>query len=883
MKFSWLFVFSCLLVACGGQKPAAVAPPAPPQLTVDGNARLSDTVVPTAYRLDLTIDPAQERFAGQAEIDVELAEATQGIILHAQDLEITAATLEIGETTLPVDLQPGENNGLGLAFAMPVGPGSGRLTFTYSAPLDEVATGLYRVQDGDAWYAFTQFQPLEARQAFPSFDEPKFKTPFTITLRVPSGQLALTNTPETGRTTEGELDVFTFAPSKPLPTYLVAMAVGPLEVLDGGELDGVPFRLVATKGKAALGKFMLENTGVVLRHLTEYFGQPYPYEKLDVVAVPNFAAGAMENVGLVTFRETLLLLDPRGASVDEKRSAMSVMAHELAHMWFGNLVTLDWWTDLWLNEGFATWMAAKVLSDVMAELESDIDRVNSRGWIIGADSRGSAQAMRQTIESGGDVYNAFSAISYGKGAAVLDLFEAWMGEDATREGVRAYLQANAHGTGTMEELLAAFDAASGKPVSEAMATFLVQPGAPLLSVALTCAEGQPPSLTVEQSRYVPAGGEASQTGPWQVPMCVQWPEGRERKTHCALASGASSTIELPAAGCPAWYYPNAGEAGYYRWKTEDANLEKLLDPKVFASLSIAARVEIFSNLSALSQAEVIDAARYFAMVRRVAGEAHRTLARQAIGALYGAEDALTEEQRPAFQKAASALLRPHLKRVGMDPREGEDVELSMLRPTVIEAAAFLAQDPAVTKWARGRADQFVKQMDSVDAATARVALPIAAWNADASLWLSYKLAVDSAPTPAARVAAIRGLGSFRDEKLLKKSLDLFFTPQVRSQDMWALIGPSFDTDATYAVTWAWFQANYDRIVAKLGEQAIPRLTSLGSGFCDAAGRAQVEAFFTDPAHRRPGIERNLASTLEGIDQCVRRRAYLRDGLGTLLR
>ncbi len=882
MKIRMLTVLCCSLAACGGKQRVEVAAPTAPALSVDGNARLSDNVVPTAYRLALDIDPSKETFLGTTEIDITVKAQTPGIIVHAEDLKMSNAVLVTGDVEVPAELQPGENNGLGLSFLAPVAPGKHTLKFTYTAGLDEVPTGLYRVNEADAWYAFTQFEPLEARQAFPSFDEPKFKTPFDVTIRVPAGQLAFANTPEVSRETVGDRDVFTFATSKPLPTYLVAFAVGPLDVLDGGDIDGTPFRLIATKGNAALGQFMVDNTPILLRTLTEYFGQPYPYEKLDVVAVPNFSAGAMENVGLVTFRETLLLLDPKNMSVQEKRSAMSVMAHELAHMWFGNLVTLPWWEDIWLNEGFATWMAARVLAQVMPELESRVDNVDSVGWVIGADSRAQARPIRQKIAHGGDIYNAFGAIAYGKGAAVLRLFEAWLGEDVFRDGVRAYLAKHQHGTGTTESLLESLGEVSDKPVARAMGSFLDQPGAPLLTISKACT-GDKTTLSVEQSRYLPAGSEADQTGPWEVPVCVAWPDGRETKSHCTLVSGKTATIELPATKCPDWYYPNAGQVGYYRWSTEDANLAKLMDGRAFAGFDTQTKVEIFSNVEALSRAEVIGADRYLAMLVKMSGESHRTLVREAIRGLYGIDKAVPADKRAAFQRVAAKLLKPHLSRLGFEPTAGEAVDRSLLRPTVVEAAAFLTQDAAITTWATATTERFSKQMDSVPVETVRLALPLAAWNAEASLWLSYKLIVDSAPTPAIRVAAINGLGSFREPQLLKRSLDMFFTTSIRSQDMWSLIGPSFERDETFAITWAWFKENFEQIVEKIGNKSVPRLPSVGSGFCTPEGRKEVADFFAEPGRQKPGQDQNLANTLEGIDQCMRRRAYLAGGLDSILK
>lgn len=875
----------CVFAACGGkQKTAPPPPPKPKPVQIDGNRRLPETVTPKAYRLDLTIDPAKQTFAGTVEIDVDVAEATHVIYLHGEELDVSAARFVRGEKTLNPEARLGDNGGMALVFAPDLEAGKGTIEVDYEAPLDEVPTGLYRVKDGENWYAFTQFEPLEARQAFPAFDEPKFKTPYTTTIRVPKGQIAVTNTPEQGKETEGEFDVYTFAKSKPLPTYLVAFAVGDLDVVEApaDAIEGVPLRLVATKGKGELGEYMLKRTPAILEYLSGYFGSEYPYEKLDIVAVPNFSAGAMENVGLVTFRERLLLLDNETASIGARRSAMSVMAHELAHMWFGNMVTLPWWEDLWLNEAFATWMAHKTLVDTVPALGADIDAINSVNWVIKADSRAQSRQIRQPIDNGGDVYNAFDAITYGKGAAVLRMFEAWLGPEEMQKGIQAYLSKHKHGTGTTDSLLAELDDATGKPATEAMSTFLDQPGAPLLDVALDC-ESEKPTLAVSQSRYLPAGSDAPSTGPWEVPFCIGYPDGRETATYCDLLDAKEKSFELPVEKCPRWVYPNAAQAGYYRWNLSEEALDDLLGRRPFRRYhDDATKVEILTDLEALSRAEELSPQAWFSALEKFEREEQRNIVDQVVGALWGVERVVPEEDAKKFQRKSRGILRRHMRRVGYEPSKKESVSDALLRPALLQASADLAEDPRAIKTAKKTTTAFLEDMKSVRSDMAGASLPITAWDGDASLWLSYKLAVGNAPTPAARGTAISGLGSFRNPELLDKSLALFLDDTLRAQDMWTLIGPSFSTDETFAVTWQWFTENYEAIVEKIGHKAIPRLPRIGRGFCSEEGKQKVEAFFAEPERRRPGIERNLANTVESIDQCIRRRAYYVKGLDAFL-
>ena len=871
------------LAACGGKQKVADEPPPPKPVQIDGHERLGEEVTPKKYTLDLTIDPAKDTFSGKAVIDVEVAATTHVIYLHGEELTVKSAKFVRRDESFPAEARAGENGGLALVFAPDLAAGPGKIEIEYEAPLDEVPTGLYKVKESTGSYAFTQFEPLEARQAFPSFDEPRFKTPYQVTMRVPTGQLALTNTPETSRKTEGEWDVFEFSESKPLPTYLVAFAVGDFDVVEApaDAIPNVPLRLIATKGKGALGQWMLDKTPILLQQLSEYFGAPYPFQKLDIVAVPNFSAGAMENVGLVTFRETLLLIDPETASVSERRSAMSVMTHELAHMWFGNYVTLPWWDELWLNEAFATWMAHRVITNILPELEGDVDAIVGARWIMSADSKTQSRSIRQPIAHGGDVYNAFDGITYGKGAAVLRMFEAWVAPDSFKAAVRNYMKANAYGTGTTTELLAELDKAAQKPVGEAMSTFLDQPGAPLLNMSLNCEGGV--KLSVAQSRYLPAQSQAPKTGPWKVPFCVAYPEGSETKTFCELLDTEQKDFDLATNKCPAWVYPNAGQIGYYRWNLPAEDYAKLLDRRALRKFDDATKVEIFANTQALADAEAVTAEQWFDTVEAMADEKHRVIVRQVVGALYQVEPLVKDEAlRKKFVRLAAKVLKPHMRRVGYTPKDREDVDVALLRPTLVSAAAFLADDDRARKAAQEATKQFLENAKSVRSDMVKTALPISAWSGDASLWLSYQMSLSSPPTPAARVAVISGLGSFADKELLQKSLSLFLDGTLLAQDMWTLIGPTFDREETFLVTWDWFTKNFDAIVEKVGHKAIPRLPGVGGGFCDENGKKSVSEFFADPKRQRPGTERNLANTLESIDQCIRRRKYLEAGLASFL-
>jgi alanyl aminopeptidase len=884
---AWILALGLGVTACGGSQEKVddkLVTLRHDAQNVDGQLRLSSQATPKHYELDVTIDPTKDTFSGVVRIDIDIAAPLQILTLHGQEFTIENVVLVTGvNKEVGGEAVLGQNGGMAIILNEQVAAGPATLVIRYSAPFKEGLNGLYRTKDGDNWYAFTQFEPLEARRAFPGFDEPRFKTTYRTTMRVPKGMIAATNTRLSDVTEEGGMSVHRFAVSKPMPTYLVAFAVGDFDVVpaEADAIEGVELRLLTTKGKGELGQYMLKRTPAVAQYLADYFAMPFPYDKLDIVAVPNFGAGAMENIGLVTFRDSLLLLDSETASLGQRRAALSVMIHELAHMWFGNLVTMPWWDDLWLNESFATWMASKGLVDMAPQLESGIDSVSGKGGIMTQDSRVEARSIRNPIENSGDVYNAFDGITYGKGANVLKMFEAWVGPEALREGIRAYVKNHAHGSATTEDLLSALDAASGKPVGTAMKTFLDQPGTPSLHVQLVCEDKQKPVLSVSQKRWKPAGSAAAEAQPWQVPACFRYQDGSKSAVHCELVTAPTQAIELPATKCPKWVYPNANESGYYRWTMSPEAVQDLAT-KNRAQLSLEERVGLQNNIGAMFTAEQLLPNVYLQSMAEFAKEPNRTLFMNSVYAMEGAGRFVPEALKPKWQKKMAGLTGPRLKKVGYQVKAKEPNENGLMRASLIGSHWELSADAKTRDDAAKITATFLKDMKTVPGDIASAVLSVTAKQGSADLWLSYKMALEQAPNPAARNAVIRGLGSFMDADLQRKSLALFLDGSVRAQDMWSLIGPSFDDDATFAVTWDWFTKNYPKIVEILGEKSAIRLPNVGSGFCSEEGKKQVQDFFAS-VPQMDGQQRNLANTIEGIEQCTRRKTYIHSAFETFLK
>ncbi len=430
---------------------------------------LAHVVVPIRYRLSFVIDPAKRGFVGHDEIDVTFAKPRRMLFLHGLDLDVHGVLVRLPSgKTIPAHYDQVDRSGVArLLFVDEVPSGPATLIFDYEAPFGQALDGLYKVVDRGVPYVFTQFELIAARAAFPSFDEPGFKTPFDVTVTAPAADSVIANSEETSvATLPGGLKRVVFAATKPLPTYLVALAIGPLDIVDGGYIapdkvrsHPIHLRGVTSKGNGPRIRLALTMTPKLVIALENYFGVAYPFSKLDMLAVPDFAAGAMENAGAITFRERLLLFDAN-APLEQKRGSLLVQAHELTHQWFGDLVTPKWWDDTWLNESFANWMGHKAAAAVMPQWQIDTETLRAGFDVMHTDELPSARQIHQPVHTPDDIDNAFDGITYNKGASVLTMFENYVGEDAWRAGIHAYLTKFAGGNATAKDFVSTISSAS---------------------------------------------------------------------------------------------------------------------------------------------------------------------------------------------------------------------------------------------------------------------------------------------------------------------------------------------------------------------------------------------------------------------------------------
>jgi aminopeptidase N len=847
---------------------ALVDAPAPRE---DG--RLPGTAIPRHYALDLNVDPRKDRFEGEVTIDVDLPAPTSHVVLHAHDLAVHDVMVTSGSAAVSGTAEVREAKGgvaaeeLVLSFPQALPAGRAVLSITYDAPFDASLSGLYRVKDGERWYAFTQFESTAARRAFPCFDEPGFKVPFDLAITTPKGMIAVANTPETSRAEAGGSDHFVFATSPPLPSYLVAFAVGDFDVREGVKTP-VPIRLIAVKGKGAQGDLALDAAAGLVKYLGDYFGRSYPFAKLDVVAVPEFAAGAMENPGLVTFRDEILLSDPQRAGVVAQRRMGVVVAHELAHIWFGDLVTMKWWNDVWLNEGFATWMETKAANAWRRDDAESLNAIDATVRAMDTDALPSSRAVRQPVASTSEIEETFDEISYEKGAAVLRMIERWIGPAAMQKGVRDYLDAHAWQSAEAADLLGALDRASGRDVSGLAATFLDRPGVPTVSVTPSCDAGAL-TLALEQSAWHPLGVAPRGTdgAPWRVPVCAR----AGASETCTLLEGAHSTVT--AGKCAPWVLPNAGELGYFRASLPEASLRAVV--RSAGQLDAASRMGLIADAWAQTRAGELGPD---ALLSVLAGFDHETdghVESEIVRTLYGVEHTLVEaSDRAGFRAYVTARLGGAKRRLGWDPKPGESADDTMLRRIVLGAMGDLARDPATLREAEVVAARWLRDPSAVDPDVAAVAVPIASIRAGAPRLDELRAAAARARTPGDRLTALRAMGMFEDKAILERAWGLALTDEIRQQDVgYVLEGVESPQRHTRRVPFAWVATHWDALRKKAALGYEEALVEPLRRACRDEDIAEEMAFFEPRAKELQGAMRPLAENADRARACSAQRAH----------
>jgi len=863
--------------------PLAQGAPPDPQPAL----RLPDDARPTSQALSLTIDPAQPRFSGVAAIALQLDRPRSTLWLHGRGLHVTEAHVDLQGARLPVTYEQVTDNGL-VRVTLPCQvSGRALLSIAWDAPFNEQLSGLYVAREKGVPYAFTQFEAIDARRAFPSFDEPAFKIPWDLELTVPAKDVAVANSAVADeRPADHGMRSVRFNTTPALPTYLLAFAVGPFDVvsmppLPPNELRArpLPVRGIAPQGRGPELRFALEVSAALLPRLEAWFGIGYPYEKLDHIAVPDFTYGAMENAGAITYRESALLFQPGVAGPQAEAVIATIMAHEMAHQWFGDLVTLRWWTDAWLNESFATWMEAKIVEEWRPELRAALGQLASVQAAMRSDATATARAVRRPVEDEDSIWNQFDGLTYDKGAGLLSMVESWIGPDDFRAGIHAYLQSHANSGGSSDDLFAALGAASKRDVAGPLRTFLEQPGVPRVKARVTC-QNKKVRVLLEQSRALPAGAavsEAARGERWQIPLCVRASVLGELVNVCTLLRDEKGELEIQRTHCPEWVMPNAGGLGYYQFALGPFDLEALL--KNHARLSAAERISLAANLeSAYEQSAMgaADAARALEPLARdrEPGASHALMALLEDAHQRAADPAL----RPALEAYARRAYAPLAQKLGWAEQKGEDAATRAQRKEVLEFLAQTARDPAVRAegkqlglaYARPDGDSFDSSAVAPD--LSEIALSIAVQESGPELRKKLLARLAASDVAAIRRRIVGALGSLRDPAATPGLLQLSLDGSLHKNERLTLPLSQLAHVETRAAALTWLSAHWDALVAAIpADSGSTLVRAVAESSCDKASLAAAESFLAPRAGKISAAALELQQGLESARLCVARR------------
>ena len=827
--------------------------------------RLPRTAIPTHYDLKFTVDIPRARFDGAETIRIEVPSATPRIVLNATDIDFRGTIIRAGGAAqkATVTLNAAEQTAT-LTVAKPIPAGAAEINITYAGRLNDKLRGFYLSKTEARDYAVTQFESTDARRAFPGFDEPTYKATFSVTLVIDQSDVAISNGRVTSDTPGPGPNQHTvvFSETPKMSTYLVAMAVGDFECLSGAA-DAVPIRICATPGKKELGAIALESAEHILMFYDRYYATKYPFGKLDVLAVPDFAAGAMENTAAIFYREEDLLAASDSASVGTRKTIASVLAHEMAHQWFGDLVTMEWWDDIWLNEGFATWMANKPLAEWHPDWNVPVDAALENQEALDVDSLKTTRAVHAAVTTPAEIDEAFDAIAYQKGAAILRMIEGYVGAEAFRDGVNAYLAAHAYGNARAADFWTAIATNAGRPVDQIMPTFVNQPGVPLVTVRLTCAGGRA-HADVTQSRFLIEPHATEPSPAWKIPACAKAAGGES--PACLIIDKREQTLDL-ASGCPAWVFLNAGAHGYYRTEYPPAMLAAMA-PDVERALTAPERIVLMDDEWALVRSGRHTVADYLTLASGFSGE-------QSSGALGVVTDRLgfidaylaTGRVRDDFRSFARTLLRPIYDRVGFDPAPTDTDETRELRARVVRSLGGTANDPEVERRSREALDRSLSGGPALEPTMASAVIAVAARHGDAALFDALSTAAARATRPDEHYRYLYTLTGFTDPALVGRALKLALSPEMRSQDTAIFLARFLGNPDANAQAWRFVKQNWPALEPKVtifgGDTNL--VAALGS-FCDAASRDDITRFFA--THRLAASSRTLKQTVERIDNCI---------------
>jgi aminopeptidase N/puromycin-sensitive aminopeptidase len=828
--------------------------------------RLPQTVKPEHYTLTLTPDLKTATFTGSETIDVAVEEPVDVITLNSAEIKFDSVTTVLDGKTLTARVsEDADKQQATFDFGQKLPAGKLRLEIHYTGILNNELRGFYLSKTAKRNYAVTQFESTDARRAFPSFDEPAFKATFSVTLVVDKGDTAISNTNIIRDEPKPDAKhAITFATTPKMSTYLVALLVGDFQCLSGSS-DGVPIRACTTPDQVQYAAFALKTAEYVLHYYNNYFGIKYPMPKLDMIGIPDFEAGAMENFGAITYRESDMLLDSKHASVGAQRRVGIVVAHEMAHQWFGDMVTLQWWDNTWLNEGFATWMEAKPIEAWKPEWNMTQEVANDNQGTLNLDAQRITRTIRAKADTPDEINEMFDGISYGKAGAMLLMVENYLGKETFREGVHKYLSAHLYGNATAEDFWTTLAEVSHKPVDKIMDSLVSQPGVPILSFGSV--EGS--TVPVSQRRFF-LDPKATSNSPetWTLPVCFKAGNGE----HCEVLNATQAS--LPASAAPI-LFANAEGKGYYRSSySEDAYRQ--LVTHVETDLTPEERISLLGDRWALTHAGRSTVDSYLDLVAAIRNDASAEVMNQASANLrtIDAQIAADSEERSQLSAWVRTKFLPAYKQLG-PPLPDDSPGKRELRAELLTLVAGLGKDPDSIAEAKSIAARRLANASSPDSSTVDPTLSIAALNiaaryGDEALFSQLQKISRDAVNPQDRAIALRALTLFRDPALETRALAYAVSGQVRNQDAARFLTVELHDRDTQDIAWQFVQTHWDQVAAQLTTFSGADLISGTGGFCSVDRIGEVANFFA--SHKVAAAQQALARAKDQIDDCINLRA-----------
>jgi len=834
--------------------------------------RLPTNVIPTHYTLKLTPDLKAATFSGDEAIDVNISEPTRSITLNAIEIHFLSVTIlpngpeQTGTVSLDAEKQQAT-----FTFPNTVPAGNATIKIRYTGILNDELRGFYLSKTARRNYAVTQFEATDARRAFPCFDEPAFKATFDISLVIDAKDTAISNTAIVADTPGPGANKHTlvFGTTPKMSTYLVAFLVGDFQCT-GGRQDDVDIRVCATPDKVALTHYALGVARYALHYYDNYFGIHYPLKKLDLIGIPDFEAGAMENFGAITFRETDLLLDPRTTSISVQQNAALDVTHEMAHQWFGDLVTMQWWDNIWLNEGFATWMENKPVAAMHPEWNiPEVVAANEQDT-LNLDAQPTTRAIRAKADTPDEIDQMFDGISYGKASDVLLTVENYLGEETFRKGVHAYLSAHEYGNATAEDFWNAQTATSHKPVDKIMASLIVEPGEPIFDFGAP-ADGK---VSVEQKRFFLSPGITPDPAQkWTLPICFKTSAAQD----CELVTPETSSVAVPAASL---FFANAGGKGYYRSAYAPAQYKDLVS-QAESGLTPSERISLAGDEWAQMRANKATIGDYLDLVAALKSDPSAEVFSTAVGRIATISDkvASTTEERDELAVWVQRNFAPEYAKLG-PPAPSDSPNTIELRAQLLGLLVGHGNDAQLQTQARKIADRYLDDPTAVDPTLGQAALEAAVENGDAALYDRLQKVYETSTDPESQEGALRLLVQFNNPALLERGLEYSVSNKVRNQDTAIQLGIGLEIPKNRDATWNFIKTHWDQVQADLTTDLGGRLVSYTGSFCTAAARDDVKTFFA--AHPVPASDVDLRHALESIDGCIELRRIQEPNLKTWL-